>query len=30
MTPLLDMIMEKVPEAPNKIDAPLKMQIANL
>ncbi len=30
MTPLLDMIMNKVPEAPNKSNAPLKMQIANL
>ncbi len=30
MTPLLDYIMKKVPEAENKADAPFKMQIANL
>ncbi|MDD3646373.1 MAG: translational GTPase TypA [Candidatus Gracilibacteria bacterium] len=30
ITPLLDFIMNKVPEAPNNADAPLKMQIANL
>lgn len=28
--PLLDYIMNKVPEAPNNSDAPFKMQIANL
>lgn len=30
MAPLLDYIMEKVPEAPNDAEAPFKMQIANL
>ena len=30
ITPLLDYILEKVPEAPNDADKPLKMQIANL
>ncbi len=30
MTPLLDMIMEKIPEAPNLSEKPLRMQIANL
>lgn len=30
ITPLLDMIMEKVPEASNNSDKPFKMQIANL
>ncbi len=30
MTPLLDYIMEHVPEAPNDADAGFKMQIANL
>ena len=30
ITPLLDMIMEKVPEAPNDSEKPFKMQIANL
>jgi GTP-binding protein len=30
ITPLLDMIMESVPEAPNDADKPFKMQIANL
>lgn len=30
MSPLLDFIMKKIPEAPNNVDAPFKMQIANL
>ena len=30
ISPLLDMIMEKVPEAPNNSEKPFKMQIANL
>ena len=30
ITPLLDYVMEHVPEAPNDASAPLKMQIANL
>jgi hypothetical protein len=30
MTPLLDMIMEKVPEAPNNSDKPFRMQVATL
>jgi len=30
ITPLLDYILEKVPEAPNDAEKPLKMQIANL
>ncbi|MDD3145590.1 MAG: GTP-binding protein, partial [Candidatus Gracilibacteria bacterium] len=30
ITPLLDFVMSKIPEAPNNIDAPFKMQIANL
>lgn len=30
ITPLLDYVMEKVPEAPNDSEAPFKMQIANL
>lgn len=30
ISPLLDFIMNKVPESPNNADAPLKMQIANL
>lgn len=30
ITPLLDMIMEKVPEAPNDADALFRMQVANL
>ena len=30
ITPLLDFVMNKVPEAPNDADAPFKMQIANL
>lgn len=30
ITPLLDMIMEKVPEAQNNADKPFKMQVANL
>ena len=30
ITPLLDYVMEHVPEAPNDAAAPFKMQIANL
>jgi GTP-binding protein len=30
ITPLLDYIMNKIPEAPNNATAPFKMQIANL
>ena len=30
ITPLLDFVMNKVPEAPNDSEAPFKMQIANL
>lgn len=30
ITPLLDYILEHVPEAPNEADKPLKMQVANL
>ena len=30
ITPLLDYVMQHVPEAPNDSEAPLKMQIANL
>ena len=30
ITPLLDYVMQHVPEAPNDAEAPLKMQIANL
>lgn len=30
ISPLLDFVMNKIPEAPNNIDAPFKMQIANL
>jgi len=30
ISPLLDFVMNKVPEAPNDSEAPLKMQIANL
>lgn len=30
ITPLLDFVLNKVPEAPNNAEAPLKMQIANL
>jgi predicted membrane GTPase involved in stress response len=30
ITPLLDMIMEKVTKAPNSVEKPLRMQIANL
>lgn len=30
ISPLFDMIMEKVPEAPNDIEKPFRMQVANL
>ncbi len=30
ITPLFDMIMEKVPEAPNEVEKPFRMQVANL
>ncbi|MDD3793347.1 MAG: translational GTPase TypA [Candidatus Gracilibacteria bacterium] len=30
ISPLLDFVMKKIPEAPNNVDAPFKMQIANL
>lgn len=30
ITPLLDFVMSKIPEAPNNTEAPFKMQIANL
>lgn len=30
ITPLFDMIMEKVPEAPNNSEKPFRMQVANL
>jgi len=30
ITPLLDFVMNKIPEAPNNTEAPFKMQIANL
>ncbi len=30
ITPLLDYVLEKVPEAPNDSEKPLKMQVANL
>lgn len=30
ISPLLDFVMNKIPEAPNNTEAPFKMQIANL